>query len=87
MIYILLFVVFVCFVCVAGPSLPLCVPISEIQGSTVKKHWRDRFTALEVTTKDGLTYIFAVERNNMDLSAEQLIITTMRRCPWVRYVT
>ena len=62
-----------------GPNMPLCIPISEVDTSTVKKHWRERFTALEIIAKDSLGYIFAVERNNSEIFPEQSAINFMRR--------
>ncbi len=35
-----------------GPCFPLCISMTDVHTCTIKKHWRDRFTALEMITKD-----------------------------------
>ena len=35
-----------------GPCFPLCISMTDINTCTIKKHWKDRFTALEMVTKD-----------------------------------
>lgn len=62
-----------------NPSFPLCLAINEISSSAVKKRWRDRFTALEITAIDNLTYIFAVERDAKDTAHEAFIQSAFRR--------
>ena len=62
-----------------GPSLPLCIPISEVLSSSVKKHWRDRFNAIEVTCKDSSAFVFAIERETRNPLKENATVNTLRR--------
>ena len=39
-----------------SPCFPLCIPINDVHTCTVKKHWRDRFTALEIITNDRYAF-------------------------------
>lgn len=62
-----------------GPSLPLCVPISEIHSSSVKKNWKDRFNAIEIACKDSASFVFAVEKEKRNPLKDNATINTLRR--------